>query len=605
VTFANLSPLENHLWQSTLCVVLVWLLTLALKRNRAAIRYWLWFAASVKFLIPFSLFVSIGSQLGWRAAPAVAQPQWPVVIGDFGHPFAGSVPTAPTVTPVSHSIPAIPIVLFGIWLCGVAVSITFWLLSWRKVRSAQREATPVALALPIPAMSTRSLVEPGVFGIFRPMLLLPEGITDRLTPAQLDAIVTHEMCHVRRRDNLTGAIHMAIEALFWFHPLIWWIGARLIEERERACDEEVIELGSEPSLYAESILKTCEFCVESSLACVSGITGADLRERIARIMTEGVARKLDFRRKLLLGMTGFAALVVPVVSGMANTAESRAEPQTEDIGRNGSLIAQSTPGQMRPIQSPHVDAQSDRKGEAEFDVASIRVNKSHDVGGRFAFTGDGFYATNISVIMLLKLAYGVEEDQIVGLPRWGKSERFDIAAKVLGKDSRKLSIEQCKHMIRPLLADRFQLRFHEVEKNVAVYTLVISKNGSKLRPSKPDSCSPLTEHGQTLRMMGRGYVLGLCIPMELITQMLVDQLGRPVIDRTGLKGDFDFRLHWTPDEEVPFRGQEVSPQENTGPDSDWPTLSTAVNEQLGLRLKGEKGPAGAIAIDHLEEPSAN
>ncbi|HXW54959.1 MAG TPA: TIGR03435 family protein [Candidatus Cybelea sp.] len=255
---------------------------------------------------------------------------------------------------------------------------------------------------------------------------------------------------------------------------------------------------------------------------------------------------------------------------------------------------------------PHVDAQSDRKEEAEFDVASIRVNKSHDVGVRFVFTADGFNATNISVIMLLKLAYGVEEDQIVGLPRWVKTERFDITAKALEKDLRKLSTEQRKQMIRPLLGDRFQLRFHEVEKNVPVYTLVISKNGSKLRPSKPDDCGPLVEHSQTLRMMGRGYVLGLCVPMELITQMLTDQLGRPVIDHTGLKGDFDFTIHWTPDEEVqPSRSEDVSSQENTRPDSDWPTLFAAVNEQLGLRLRGERGPAGAIAIDHLEEPSAN
>lgn len=145
-----------------------------------------------------------------------------------------------------------------------------------------------------------------------------------------------------------------------------------------------------------------------------------------------------------------------------------------------------------------------------------------------------------------------------------------------------------------------------MEKNVPVYTLVVSKNGSRLRPSEPDGPGPLAEHSHTLRMMGRGYVLGLGAPMELITQMLTDQLGRPVIDRTGLKGDFDFTLHWTSDEKVqPSRGQEVLPQENTGPDSDWPTLLTAVKDQLGLQLKGEKGPAGAIAIDRLEEPSAN
>jgi len=301
-----------------------------------------------------------------------------------------------------------------------------------------------------------------------------------------------------------------------------------------------------------------------------------LRCAKAFLMTRSPARPLKVGCRALLAVASIVALTLPLAFGLTH-----------------------------PIQRRQGDTQSDGKGEAAFDVASIRLSKSHDAGARFAFTPDGFYATNISVAMLLKLAYGVEEDQIVGLPRWAKSERFDIAAKALGRDLRKLSMEQREHMIRPLLADRFQLRLHEVEKNVSVYTLVISKNGSKLRRPKPDACGPLAEHSQTLRMMGRGDLLGLCVPMELITQALADQLGRPVIDRTGLKGDFDFTLHWTPDEEVPFRSRKVWPQENTVPDSDWPTLFTAADEQLGLRLKGEKGAAGAIAIDHFEEPSAN
>ncbi len=117
-----------------------------------------------------------------------------------------------------------------------------------------------------------------MFGIFRPVLLLPEGITERLTAAQLEAILAHELCHVRRRDNLTAAIHMVVETVFWFHPLVWWIRARLIDERERACDEEVLRLGSEAEVYAESILEACKLYLESPLACVSGVTGSDLEE---------------------------------------------------------------------------------------------------------------------------------------------------------------------------------------------------------------------------------------------------------------------------------------------------------------------------------------
>ena len=77
---------------------------------------------------------------------------------------------------------------------------------------------------------------------------------------------------------------MAVQAIFWFHPLVWWIGARLVDERERACDAEVVRLGSDPRVYAESLLKTCQFYVESPLVCVSGVTGSDLKKGIEQIM---------------------------------------------------------------------------------------------------------------------------------------------------------------------------------------------------------------------------------------------------------------------------------------------------------------------------------
>ena len=107
-------------------------------------------------------------------------------------------------------------------------------------------------------MSSPTVLEPGVFGVFRPVLVLPGDIFDSLTPGQLQAVIEHELCHVRHRDNLTAAIHMFVETVFWFHPLVWWVGKRLVEERERACDEEVLQLGSEPRVYAEGILKICK-----------------------------------------------------------------------------------------------------------------------------------------------------------------------------------------------------------------------------------------------------------------------------------------------------------------------------------------------------------
>ena len=167
-------------------------------------------------------------------------------------------------------------------------------------------------------------LEPGIFGIVRPVLVWPAGISEHLTGAHLEAIIAHEVCHVRRRDNLAAAIHMVVEAIFWFHPLVWWLGARLMEERERACDEEVLQLGNPPQVYAESILKTCEFSVGSPLACISGVTGADLKKRIVDIMQKPVALKLDRGKKLLLIAAGAMAAAGPVVFGLIREPQSQA-----------------------------------------------------------------------------------------------------------------------------------------------------------------------------------------------------------------------------------------------------------------------------------------
>jgi beta-lactamase regulating signal transducer with metallopeptidase domain len=109
---------------------------------------------------------------------------------------------------------------------------------------------------------------------------------------------------------------MVVEALFWFHPAVWWIKTRLLDEREQACDEVVLQSGNEADVYAESILNVCKYCIESPLACVAGVTGSGLKRRIVRIMTEKTARNLDFGRKLLIVLAATVAIAIPVVFGL-------------------------------------------------------------------------------------------------------------------------------------------------------------------------------------------------------------------------------------------------------------------------------------------------
>ncbi len=339
----------NHLWQSTLFAGLTALLVLALRKNSAQVRYQLWMVASLKFLIPFSLLIRLGGHLATPYRSAETRPVFYFVIQQVSQPFT----QAPSLKEwLTASLPGI---LALLWLCGFVTVIALTWLRWRRVTAAMRDALPLShgrevdalrhleriagIRKPIAFCISPSSLEPGIFGIFRAVLLWPQAISQHLRDAHLEAILAHEVWHVRRRDNLAASAHMVVEALFWFHPLVWWLGARLIEERERACDEEVLRLGNPPQVYAESILKTCEFCMGSPLPCVSGVTGADLKQRIVRIMTPDSAMKLTLTRKLLLGATAIGALAGPILVGLvkaplvnAQTPQASAAPKPAAVG---------------------------------------------------------------------------------------------------------------------------------------------------------------------------------------------------------------------------------------------------------------------------------
>jgi bla regulator protein blaR1 len=461
ITLADLSPLANHLWQSTLCVVAVWLLTLALKKNRAAVRYWLWLATSIKLLIPFSLLVAVGGQFGWRTSPSaiISQPQWSSVVEDIGRPFAASAPALQTATqPGSNLLPAI---LLSVWLLGFSVSIVSWFRVWWKMRATRKDAIPLALGLPIPVLSSSMRVEPGVLGVLRPVLLLPNGITDRLTPAQLNAVLAHEMYHVRRRDNLTAALHMLVEALFWFYPLVWWIRMRLVGERERACDEAVLQSGSDAEVYAEGILNVCKFYAESPVVCVSGISGSDLKKRIARIMTECLTNELSLGRKLLLIAVGIATAAGPVVFGLMSTSH---------------VLAQL----LQPTNA-HLPS---------FEVASIKPSHPDSNGSQLGWVfPTSFKTLNATAKKLIEFSYNVQtDDQLSGAPNWISSEEYDIDAKIEDSEVehlQKLPSDQMKNqiqfLVQSLLADRFKLKVSYTTKQLPVYALVIAKGGPKLK----------------------------------------------------------------------------------------------------------------------------
>jgi Zn-dependent protease with chaperone function len=223
-----MAAFANHVLQSTAFAALAWMLTLFLRHNHARTRYWVWLAASMKFLIPFSLFMEIGHRLRWTAAPTIVEPRVAIVMDEISQPFAApDVSVAPAVH-VTASSPIVPELLFAIWICGCAAVLFYWLARRQRVRGALGAAVPLregreydslrrmekvaGVERPTELFTSDAPLEPGVFGIFRQRLWMPQGLAERLDDAQLDAIFAHELCHLRRRDNLTAALHMVVNS---------------------------------------------------------------------------------------------------------------------------------------------------------------------------------------------------------------------------------------------------------------------------------------------------------------------------------------------------------------------------------------------------------
>jgi uncharacterized protein (TIGR03435 family) len=246
-----------------------------------------------------------------------------------------------------------------------------------------------------------------------------------------------------------------------------------------------------------------------------------------------------------------------------------------------------------------------------WDVSTIKPSDPNARESRFMFTPDGISVTHIPLFFIVREAFGLEDDRIFGGPAWEKTSFFDIEAKVAPEDAAKLkslSFPQRFQMVIALLQDRCGLKFHHETRDLPVYDLVVAKGGSKLTPSKPDvPDADGNKHGNHMLMNGRGHIESTGADFQGFARMLSVQLHRTVIDKTGITGSFDYKLDWTPDDTPPAMAKagDASPGENASTDNSGPSLFTALEEQLGLKLESSKGPVDVVVIDQLEQPTAN
>jgi bla regulator protein BlaR1 len=604
-----LGAIGDHLWQSTLVAAGAALLTLFLRNNRAQVRHAVWFAASIKFLVPFAALIAVGRRLG-IAPPAAASPDRLDIQTYFVEAVARPFSMQPLDGPVA-AVPAgidwfaaFPYGLTVVWMVGAASLCLAWYLRWRRISRLIGAAAPLAddrvlTALrrleadretsPIPVVSAETMLEPGVFGIRQPILLWPAGIADQLADDHIEAILAHEICHVERRDNLWAAVHGTVQTLFWFHPMAWWIGARLIEERERSCDESVVAAGREPERYAESILKTCRYSLEAPALCMAGVTGDNLERRMEHIMSGSPITRLNWWKKSLVAAAGAAAVAGPVAVGIASGPPLRAQVQSA----------------------------TDRPS---FEVASVKPNTSAGPNQiRVGMPGNGrFNITNMPLAELIRFAYELQPFQLTGEPDWANSQRFDVTATTNGN----LGPGVIRQMVQSLLAERFNLAAHTETREMAIYEMVLARGdgrlGEKLREAGPE-CAPMTlppgmkppppppPPGAGARaglppgcpmIFGNGFMSARRTSMEQLARNLSRTVRRIVVDKTGLTGFYDADLEFSPD--TPLAPQAPGAPQFPAPSSDAPAIYTAMQEQLGLKLESARGPVEMLVIDRVE-----
>jgi len=541
-------------------------------------RYWAWVAMTAAMLV-LPLF------LVW--APGVPVPLLPRGPVPFVMPmFPGPSPDmaavllAPATTAGTTAPPAVaaslrlfwPIYLLGLGALLLRTALgacRAWLIRRAAVKIAGRWTHPTCVA-------------PITVGLMRPRVLLPPD-WPRWHATELGAVLAHEDEHVRRRDPLLALITLANRAVFWFHPLAWWLHRHVSRLAEESCDATVLARGHDPGLYARALL------------------------RFAR----RVARAQGWLPPLAAGMASASALAVRLRRIVSAGAGAGPVPRPARGPRVCAVVlcaaALLGPALLVPVHS---------QSAARFEVTSVRVSKARTPLTSFSRSPGRITATNVPVRELIRIAYGLQPTQVIGGPPWIDTMRVDVTATGAADPS------VLPTMMQHLLTDRFALKVRRDTRALPVFELVMDRDdrraGPQLRASGTDCRTPAPEPverptsrrerceafiGTVPRMEGEG------VTMAQLAGSLSRLIRRTVLDRTSLTGGFDFELQWTPDglpprapgtpadQPIRLNGFDINP--------DGPSLFSALREQLGLRLSPGTGPVEVIVIDQASMPDPN
>ncbi|MGE5326854.1 MAG: M56 family metallopeptidase [Deltaproteobacteria bacterium] len=315
-----IAAIVRHLIESTVFAAIVAVFPFLMRKRGAASRHLMWLMAASKFALPAAIFSFVGIELRglFPAHPAL-----------FATPIGLSrlVPLHAPAALTAKDAGALPLLLLVVWLCGGAMMLAVWL---RRMRAAHdpflapsesenetldKLARRLRVRGRVVLRTTRARIEPGVTGIFRHTITVPEGLSKELEAREFEAVLLHELAHAKRRDNLSvGFVHL-LTCFFWFHPMLWWIERRLIAEQERACDEIALRYGVGPDEYASGILKVCRFHLAGAAAGACGIAGSSLKDRMEAIMSFQPNHLIDRSPRALVVVLVSVMIVVPLIFG--------------------------------------------------------------------------------------------------------------------------------------------------------------------------------------------------------------------------------------------------------------------------------------------------
>jgi uncharacterized protein (TIGR03435 family) len=417
--------------------------------------------------------------------------------------------------------------------------------AWRETLDILKAR--VGVSAPVRMLVSATVQVPTVVGWLTPVILFPVGVLTGLAPEYIEALLAHELAHIRRRDYLVSVLQGVAEAMLFYHPAVWWVSSQIRTEREMCSDDVAVAVGGDALAYVRA-LAGLESNRARQVAPLLAANGGSLSNRIARVL--GQSRTAAFNLHGASMVVWGAILTVTACGLLPGAADTR----------------------------------------PAFEIASVKPDASETGVDRLDFSKGSVIIVNVSLKRLIGMAYGVAEgrDYLFSGPQWLDSERFDITAKFPPETAK----AEVLLMLQRLLEERFALKLHREGREFSVYALTIAKGGPKLHPtSKP---GPYRFSAQP------GHASGFSLSMPQFADRLsrpVFQLDRQVVDFTGLAGTFDIAIDWRPERTLSDDDTDAAAKSS---------IFSALSEQLGLKLEPRKTRLDVLVVDSANKvPTPN